>query len=85
MDTDIKGKFEDEIALARISVTHLAELLMNYKDMPFEHVVAGSNAIKYLLDSIQSLSRTYHYLYRRSGTPVEEAMEELAKLPIEMD
>ena len=85
LEEGIKGQFEDEIALSRVNAARLAELLMNYKDMPVDEVVAVANALNKFVSSIQSLSRTYQYLYRRSGTPIEQAMAELAALPIDLD
>ncbi len=85
LDEDVEGQFADEIALARVNAAHIAELLMDYKHVPFEQAVAGSNALNHFLDSIQSLSRAFHYLYRRNGSTIEEAMEELANLLPEID
>jgi hypothetical protein len=74
------------IVVARINAGRLAELLKDYKNMPFDDVVAASNALNNYLDRIQALSRTFHYLYRRTGlTTIEQAMEELSDLPVEED
>jgi hypothetical protein len=40
---------------------------------------------KHALDRIQSLSRACHFLYRKSTTTVERAMEELKDIPPELD
>jgi hypothetical protein len=59
------------IAVARINAGRLAELLKDYKNMPFDDVVAASNALNDYLDRIQALSRNFHCLYRRTGlTPL---------------
>ena len=84
LDANIKGEFHDEIALARIQVGRLAELLTGYKDMPFDDYIAASNALNNYLDRIQRLSRAQHFMYRNQTT-LEQALEELANLPVEED
>lgn len=84
LDANIKGEFHDEIALARIQVGRLAEILLGYKDMPFDDYIAASNALNNYLDRIQRLSRAQHFMYRNQTT-LEQALEELANLPVEDD
>ena len=57
LDKDVQGEFTDEIALARIQVGRLSEMLLDYKNMPFENYIAASNALNNYLDRIQRLSR----------------------------
>ncbi len=84
LDANIQGEFHDEIALARIQVGRLAEILIGYKDMPFDDYIAASNALNNYLDRIQRLSRAQHFMYRNQTT-LEQALEELANLPVEED
>jgi hypothetical protein len=44
-----------------------------------------ANALNNYLDRIQSLSRACYFLYRKSTTMVERAMEELNDIPPELD
>jgi hypothetical protein len=84
LDTDVKGEFDDEIALARINALHLAELLKDYKNIPLDDFVSASNALNNYLDRIQCLSRARHVIFR-NGTTLEQALEELRKIPPEED
>jgi hypothetical protein len=84
LDSNIKGEFHDEIALARINAARLAELLKDYQNMPFEDVVSGSNALNNYLDRIQSLSRAQRFIYQNQTT-IEKALEELKDIPPEED
>ena len=83
-DANVKGEFFDEIALARIQVGRLAEIVKDYKDIPFERFIAASNALCNYLDRIQRLSRAQHFMYRNQTT-LEQALEELSKIPPEED
>jgi hypothetical protein len=84
LDSNVKGEFHDEIALARVNANRLAELLKDYKTMPFEAVVAASNALNNYLDRIQSLSRAQKFIYQKQTT-IENALEELGIIPPEED
>jgi hypothetical protein len=84
LDNNVKGEFEDEIALARINALHLAEILNDYHTIPLEDFVAASNALNNYLDRIQSLSRARHAVFR-AGTTLEQALEELRRIPPDED
>jgi hypothetical protein len=84
LDHDIEGEFTDEIACARTNAARLAELLKDYKNMSLDEVVSASNALNNYLDRIQSLSRAQHFMYRNQTT-LEQALEELSKIPPEED
>jgi len=84
LEQSIQGEFADEIEVARTNTGRLAELLMDYKNMDIADVVAASNALNNYLDRIQSLSRAQRYMYRNQTT-LEQALEELAKIPPEED
>jgi hypothetical protein len=84
LDKDIEGEFIDEIALARTNAARLAELLKDYKNMSLEDFVSASNALNNYLDRIQSLSRAQRFMYR-DQTTLEQALEELSKIPPEED
>ncbi len=84
LDKDIEGEFIDEIALARTNASRLAELLKGYKSMSLNDVVSASNALNNYLDRIQSLSRAQRFMYRNQTT-LEQALEELARIPVEED
>ena len=84
LDQDIEGEFTDEIALARTNAARLAELLKDYKIMSLDDVVSASNALNNYLDRIQSLSRAQRFMYRNQTT-LEQALEELSKIPPEED
>ena len=84
LEENIQGEFIDEIELARTNAARLAELLKDYKNMSIDDVVAASNALNNYLDRIQSLSRAQHFMYR-SQTTMEQIMEELGKIPPELD
>ena len=84
LDSNVKGEFHDEINLARVNANRLAELLKDYKTMPFEDVVSASNALTNYLDRIQSLSRAQKYIYQNLTT-TEKALEELGNIPPEED
>lgn len=84
LDSDIKGEFHDEINLARVNANRLAELLKDYKRMPFEHVIAASNALNHYLDRIQSLTRAQRAVFQNLTT-IEQALEELKDIPPEQD
>jgi hypothetical protein len=84
LDKDIEGEFIDEIALARTNAARLAELLKDYKNMSLVDVVSASNALNNYLDRIQSLSRAQRFMYRNQTT-LEQALEELSKIPVDED
>jgi hypothetical protein len=84
LDRDIEGEFIDEIALARTNAARLAELLKDYRSMSLDDVVSASNALNNYLDRIQSLSRAQRFMYRNQTT-LEQALEELSKIPVEED
>jgi hypothetical protein len=84
LDSNVKGEFHDEINLARVNANRLAELLKDYKTMPFEEVVSASNALNNYLDRIQSLSRAQKFVYQNQTT-IEKALEELGAIPPEED
>jgi hypothetical protein len=84
LDSNVKGEFHDEINLARVNANRLAELLKEYKHMPFQDVVAGSNALNNYLDRIQSLSRAKKFIYENQTT-IEKALDELSLIPPEED
>jgi len=84
LDENLKGEFHDEIALARVQVGRLAEMLKDYKTMPFENYIAASIALNNYLDRIQRLSRAQHFMYRNQTT-MEQALAELALIPPEED
>jgi hypothetical protein len=44
-----------------------------------------ANALNNYLDRIHSLSRACHFLYRKSTTSIERAMEELSNILPEID
>jgi hypothetical protein len=58
--------------------------LKDYKNMDLDDVVSASNALNNYLDRIQSLSRAQRFMYRNQTT-LEQALEELAKIPPELD
>ena len=80
LDSNVKGEFHDEINLARVNANRLAELLKDYKTMPFQDVVSASNALTNYLDRIQSLSRAQKFIYQKHTT-IEKALEELGNIP----
>lgn len=84
LDSNVKGEFHDEINLARVNANRLAELLKDYKTMPFLEVVSASNALNNYLDRIQSLSRAQKFIYQNQTT-IEKALEELSYIPPEED
>ena len=84
LEEDIEGEFIDEIALARTNAARLAELLKDYRNMSLLDVVSASNALNNYLDRIQSLSRAQRFMYRNQTT-LEQALEELSKIPPEED
>ena len=84
LEEDIEGEFIDEIALARTNSARLAELLKDYRNMSLLDVVSASNALNNYLDRIQSLSRAQRFMYRNQTT-LEQALEELSKIPPEED
>jgi hypothetical protein len=84
LDSNVKGEFHDEINLARVNANRLAELLKDFKTMPFQDVVSASNALTNYLDRIQSLSRAQKYIYQNQ-TNNEKALEELGSIPPEED
>jgi hypothetical protein len=84
LDKDIEGEFIDEIALARTNASRLAELLKDYKNMSLADFVSASNALNNYLDRIQSLSRAQRFMYRNQTT-LEQALEELARIPVDED
>jgi hypothetical protein len=84
LDENIQGEFVDEIALARIQVGRLAEMLKDYRNMPFDEFIAATNALANFLDRIQRLSRAQHFMYRNQST-MEQILDELSKIPPEED
>jgi uncharacterized protein YjcR len=84
LDSNVKGEFLDEINLARVNASHLAELMKDYKTMPFTDFIAASNALNNYLDRIQSLSRAQRFIYQNQTT-VEKALEELKDIPTDQD
>ena len=84
LDSNVKGEFLDEINLARVNASHLAELMKDYKNMPLQDFVSASNALNNYLDRIQSLSRAQRFMYQNQTT-IEKALEELKDIPPEED
>jgi hypothetical protein len=84
LDDNIQGEFLDEIALARIQVGRLAEMLKDYRNMPFDEFIAATNALANFLDRIQRLSRAQHFMYHNQTT-IEDALAELADIPVDED
>ena len=84
LDTDVKGEFLDEINLARVNASRLAELMKDYQNMPLKDFIAASNALNNYLDRIQSLSRAQRFLYQNQTT-IEKALEELKDIPPQED
>jgi hypothetical protein len=84
LDKDIEGEFIDEIALARTNAARLADLLKDYRNMSLDDVVSASNALNHYLDRIQSLSRAQRFMYRNQTT-LEQALEELSRIPVDED
>ena len=84
LDSNVKGEFHDEINLARVNVSHLAELMKDYKHMSLQDFVSASNALNNYLDRIQSLSRAQRFMYQNQTT-IEKALEELKNIPPEED
>jgi hypothetical protein len=84
LDSNVKGEFHDEINLARVSASHLAELMKDYKHMPLQDFVSASNALNNYLDRIQSLSRAQRFIYQNQTT-VEKALDELKDIPPQED
>jgi hypothetical protein len=88
LDKNIKGDYQDELALARVLTAHLAELLKDYRELPFEKFLAGCVVLNQLIARVNSLTRSYHILYKNGSTTAEvmnEIMEELGKIPPEID
>jgi hypothetical protein len=71
-------------ALARTNAAGLAERLKNYKNMSLEDFVSASYALNNYHDRIQSLSRAQRFMVRNQTT-LEQALEELANIPPELD
>lgn len=84
LDSNVKGEFLDEINLARVNVSHLAELMKDYKHMPLQDFVSASNALNNYLDRIQSLSRAQRFMYQNQTT-IEKALDELKDIPPQED
>ena len=84
LDSNVKGEFHDEIALARVNAAHLARLMKDYQDMALEDFISASNALNNYLDRIQSLSRAQRFMYQNQTT-IEQALEELKDIPPEVD
>ena len=84
LEKNVKGEFTDEIALARVNAAHLAELLKDYKNISLDDYVSASNALNNYLDRIQSLSRAQRFMYRNQTT-MEQALAELANIPVDED
>ena len=84
LEENVKGEFIDEIALARVNAAHLAEYLKDYKNISLDDFVSASNALNNYLDRILSLSRAQRFMYRNQTT-LEQALEELGKIPPELD
>ncbi len=84
LDTNVKGEFLDEINLARVNASHLAELMKDYKNMPLADFISASNALNNYLDRIQSLSRAQRFIYQNQTT-IEKALEELKDIPPDQD
>ncbi|MGB8212006.1 MAG: hypothetical protein WCE68_00475 [Anaerolineales bacterium] len=84
LDENVKGEFVDEIALARINAAHLAEMLKDYRNISLDDYVSASNALNKYLDRIQSLSRAQRFMYRNQTT-LEQALAELADIPVDED
>ena len=84
LDNNIDGGFKEELALARIQVGRLAEMLQDYRNMPFAEYIAASTLLNNVLDRIQRLSRAQHYIYQGQST-MEQIMEELSQIPVDED
>ncbi len=84
LDSNVKGEFHDEINLARVSASHLAELMKDYKNMPLQDFVSASNALNNYLDRIQSLSRAQRFIFQNQTT-IEKALDELKDIPPQED
>jgi len=84
LDSNVKGEFTDELALARVNANRLAEMLKDYRGMSVQDATSAFKALTGFLDAIQGLTRTRHYLYQ-NATTVEKALEELSTIPPEQD
>jgi hypothetical protein len=69
---------------SRTNAARPADLLKDYMNMSLDDVVSASNALNNYLDRIQSLSRAQRFMYRNQTT-LEQALEELSKIPPELD
>jgi len=84
LDANVKGEFTDEINLARVNASRLAELIKDYHNIPLQDFISASNALNNYLDRIQSLTRAQRFMYQNQTT-VEKALEELKDIPPEED
>jgi hypothetical protein len=81
---DINGEFIDELALTRVQIGRLANIVKNYENMSLDNYIAASNALCHFLDRYQRLTRAQHFIFRNQTT-MEQALEELSKIPPEVD
>ena len=84
LDSQVRGEFNDEMALAKVNARRLGKILEHYKEMDPHDALLAFNALSNFLGTIQALGRATHQLYQNQTT-LEQALAELNDIPEELD
>ena len=84
LDTDIQGKFDDEIALMRVLILRTSESIKDNTHISPQEYLAFLRGITLAIARLESIYRTQKEVYK-AETSLEQALEELKYLPFEQD
>jgi hypothetical protein len=85
LDTDILGQFEDEIALMRVLILRTAESIKDNPQLSLMEYLTALRGVTHAVACLAAVYRTQKSVYNNGMTTIEQAMEELANLPVEED
>ncbi len=84
-DSDILGQFEDEIALMRILILRTAESIKDNPQLSLMEYLIALRGVTHAVACLTSIYRTQKAVYNNGQTTIEQAMEELSKIPPDLD
>jgi hypothetical protein len=84
LDTDLQGKFDDEIALMRILILRTADSIKDSSHMTTDEYLASLRGITLAIGRLESIYRTQKEVYK-AETTLENALEELKYLEWDED
>ena len=85
LDTDILGQFEDEIALMRVLILRTAESIKDNPQLSLMEYLTALRGVTHAVSCLATVCRTQKAVYNNGQTSLEQALEELRKIPPEED